>query len=167
MSVMKGNALAFFSYSPEQTRRFGMHLGMLVAPGDVVLLHGDLGAGKTHFTQGIAEGLGITEVVRSPTFTLVNEYHEGRLPLYHIDLYRLEGDEEIATIGLDEYLDGDGVVVVEWPEKGENWLPREAFHLYLTHVNDLRRSLRMEADGDRSEALLHAYKTQAFAGSRS
>ncbi|MDQ4074915.1 MAG: tRNA (adenosine(37)-N6)-threonylcarbamoyltransferase complex ATPase subunit type 1 TsaE [Chloroflexota bacterium] len=163
MSVIKGNAISFFSYSPAQTRRFGSRLGALVQPGDVILLRGDLGSGKTHFAQGIAQGLGVTEPVRSPTFTLINEYQEGRIPMYHIDLYRLEGDEEIATIGLEEYLDADGVVVVEWPEKGERWLPEDALHLYLEHVDDHSRSLTMDANSPRSEALLQAYKRQAFA----
>ena len=162
MAVMKGSALDFFSHSPAQTRRFGAHLGALVEPGDVVLLHGDLGAGKTHFAQGIAEGLGITEPVRSPTFTLINEYDEGRIPLYHIDLYRLEGDEDIATIGIEEYFDADGLVVVEWPEKGEHWLPEDALHLFLTHFDERRRSLRVEAGGPRAEALLRAYRAHVF-----
>lgn len=166
MAVMKGNTLDFFSNSPTQTRRFGANLGGLAQPGDVVLLHGDLGAGKTHFAQGIAEGLGITDPVRSPTFTLVNEYEEGRVPLYHIDLYRLEGDEEIATVGIEEYFDADGLVVVEWPEKGAHWLPSDALHLFLGHIDERRRSLRMNTGGPRSEQLLRAYRAHVFAAPR-
>lgn len=163
MAVMKGNEIEFFSHSPTQTRRFGAHLGALVQPGDVVLLHGNLGAGKTHFAQGIAQGLGIEEVVRSPTFTLINEYEEGRIPLYHVDLYRLEGDADIASTGLEEYFDAGGVVVVEWPEKGVGWLPDDALRVSLRHVSDLRRALRLDAEGPRAEALLRTYKNQTFA----
>ncbi len=163
MSVMKGNTIGFFSYSPEQTRRFGYHLGTLVRPGDLILLHGNMGSGKTHFAQGVARGLGITEPVRSPTFTLINEYEEGRLPFYHIDLYRLDGDADLATIGLDEYFDAPGVVVVEWPEKGEGWIPDDALHLRLEHIDEHRRALEVDAVGVRSTALLRAYKRRAFA----
>lgn len=163
MPVTKGHEIEFFSHSPAQTRRLGNHLGRLVEPGDVVLLYGDLGAGKTHFTQGIAQGLGITDTVRSPTFTLVNEYEEGRIPLYHVDLYRLDSDAAIATIGLDEYFDAGGVVVVEWPEKGRAWLPAEALHINLRTVGDLRRAFHLHATGPRAEALLHAYKSHTFA----
>lgn len=163
MSVLKGNEIEFFSHSPEQTRRFGAHLGCLVEPGDVVLLFGELGAGKTHVAQGIAQGLGITEPVRSPTFTLINEYEAGRIPLYHVDLYRLEGSRDIATVGLDEYFDADGVVVVEWPERGEGWLPEDALHLILRHVDPRRRLIRLDERGPRSAELLHAFKQHTFA----
>ncbi|MGH2543813.1 MAG: tRNA (adenosine(37)-N6)-threonylcarbamoyltransferase complex ATPase subunit type 1 TsaE [Ardenticatenaceae bacterium] len=163
MSVLKGNTLGFFSYGPAQTRRFGARLGGLVQPGDVILLYGDLGAGKTHFAQGIAQGLGIEESVRSPTFTLINEYHEGRIPLYHVDLYRVDGDEDIATLGLEDYFDTDGVVVVEWPEKGENWMPADALHIHLEHIDERRRAFTMDASQRHSEALLTAFKKHVFA----
>lgn len=166
MPVMKGNTLDFFSYSAPQTRRFGAHLGTLVQPGDAVLLYGEMGAGKTHFAQGIAQGLGITGPVRSPTFTLINEYHDGRIPLYHVDLYRLSGDDDLATVGLEEYFDADGVVVVEWPERGVDWLPTDALHIRLTHIDQRRRTLRMEAGSPRAEELLRDYKLQTFAGTK-
>ncbi len=166
MTVMKGNTISFFSHSPGQTRRFGAHLGALVQAGDTILLHGQLGAGKTHFAQGIAQGLGVEEPVRSPTFTLINEYQAGRLPLYHIDLYRLEGDEQIATVGLEDYLDADGLVVVEWPERGRHWLPDDALHIFMLLVSMQRRELRLEASGPRAETLLRAYKQHLFAGAR-
>ena len=158
MSVLKGNEIEFLSHSPAQTRRFGRYLATLLEPGDVVLLYGTLGAGKTHFAQGIAQGLGIEGSVRSPTFTLVNEYEEGRVPLYHIDLYRLGGEAELATVGLDEYFEGHGIVVVEWPERGRQWLPVDALHLLLTATDDERRSVRMAATGPRSETLLRRFK---------
>lgn len=145
------------SHHPTETRQFGVQLGQLVQSGDVILLYGNLGAGKTHFTQGIAEGLGITGAVRSPTFTLVNEYQEGRLPLYHIDLYRLSGDSDIATIGLDDYFDEEGIVVVEWPEKGQTWLPTDALHIYITHLSDDARALEFHPSGTLSATLFKRY----------
>lgn len=106
------------SASVEQTRRLGMALGRLLEPGDVVLLEGELGAGKTALTQGIGVGLGIQSVINSPTFTILKEY-TGRLPLYHFDLYRIESPEEVYALGFEDYFTGDGVCVVEWAERGE------------------------------------------------
>jgi len=104
--------------SPEETLGFGENLGKCLEPGDIVLLFGDLGAGKTTLTQGICIGLGLPdgEYIRSPTFTLVNEY-QGKFPIYHIDLYRMESREEIESLGLEEILFGKGVSIVEWSEK--------------------------------------------------
>jgi len=106
------------SASVAQTQRLGELLGALLTPGDVVLLHGDLGAGKTAFTQGIAAGLGVPGTVNSPTFTILKEYF-GRLPLYHFDLYRIESPNEVTTLGFEDYFDSDGVSVIEWAERGE------------------------------------------------
>jgi tRNA threonylcarbamoyladenosine biosynthesis protein TsaE len=122
--------LTITTTSPEETRVLGERLGRLLGAGDVVLLHGDLGAGKTTLTQGIARGLGWRDYVQSPTFTLVAE-HRGALPdgtpvcLYHLDLYRLSGDEaELDSFGFDQYLGStDGVTVIEWPERAGAWLP--------------------------------------------
>jgi tRNA threonylcarbamoyladenosine biosynthesis protein TsaE len=104
--------------TPEETLVLGRNLGKCLVPGDIVLLFGDLGAGKTTFTQGICQGLGLSdgEYIRSPTFTLINEY-QGKLPIYHIDLYRIESLEEMETLGLEEVLFGQGVAIVEWSEK--------------------------------------------------
>ena len=106
------------SASVEHTRRLGMALGRLLAPGDVVLLEGELGAGKTALTQGIGAGLGVQSVINSPTFTILKEYI-GRLPLYHFDLYRIDSPEEVYALGFEDYFTGDGVCVVEWAERGE------------------------------------------------
>ncbi len=111
------------SHSPEQTSEIGRRLAVELRPGDVLALAGDLGAGKTQFAKGIAAGLGIETDVTSPTFTLIHEY-PGRLPLYHIDLYRLESEEEVLGIGIDDYLDGDGVTVVEWADKFARLMPK-------------------------------------------
>ncbi len=106
------------SNSPEETLRLGKSLGSSLGAGDIVLLFGDLGAGKTHFTQGICNGLEMDKnsYVRSPTFTLINEY-PGRLPIYHIDLYRIETQEDIYSLGLEEILFDQGVTIIEWAEK--------------------------------------------------
>lgn len=113
----------FISLSPEDTHRFGERLGQLAQAGWVIGLDGDLGAGKTHCVKGIAKGLGISERVTSPTFALVNEYPCGRLPLAHLDLYRLETMEAILGAGLDEYFEPRGVAVVEWMERWTGVLP--------------------------------------------
>lgn len=106
------------SASADQTRRLGMTLGALLAPGDVVLLEGELGAGKTALTQGIGAGMGVHGVINSPTFTILKEYM-GRIPLYHFDLYRIESPDEVYTLGFDDYFAGEGACVVEWAERGE------------------------------------------------
>jgi len=112
------------SKSPEQTIEVGIRLAEGLRSGDVLALCGDLGAGKTHFTKGVVWGLGgDPEEVCSPTFTLVHEYRGGRLPVFHFDLYRLESARELSGVGWEDYLDEDGVMVVEWAEKFEERLP--------------------------------------------
>ncbi|MGH2487175.1 MAG: tRNA (adenosine(37)-N6)-threonylcarbamoyltransferase complex ATPase subunit type 1 TsaE, partial [Ktedonobacterales bacterium] len=106
------------SASVADTRGLGARLGQLVRGGDVVLLYGDLGAGKTAYTQGIGRGLGIARTINSPTFTLLKEY-AGRLPLFHFDLYRIEDAAELDTLGFEQYFDGEGVCVVEWADRAE------------------------------------------------
>ncbi|MFA5319928.1 MAG: tRNA (adenosine(37)-N6)-threonylcarbamoyltransferase complex ATPase subunit type 1 TsaE [Candidatus Omnitrophota bacterium] len=119
---MKNNSrkknLKLVSVSPGQTREIGSRLARALAPGDVIFLRGRLGSGKTVFAKGIAAGLGINAAkVISPTFVLIREYRGGRIPLYHFDLYRLDGPQQAAPLGLEEYIQGNGVCVVEWPEK--------------------------------------------------
>ena len=110
--------MRFHTSSTEETLKLGEKIGKLMVPGDIILLFGDLGAGKTTLTQGIAAGLDVEdgEYVRSPTFTLINEY-SGRLPVYHIDLYRIESQEEMERLGLEEFFFGRGVTIVEWADK--------------------------------------------------
>ncbi len=155
--------LDIVSHGVEQTRRLGAHLGKLLQPGDALLLEGDFGSGKTTFTQGIAGGLGIdNRYVNSPTFTLVNEYRGGRHRLYHIDLYRLEDNDQVATLGLDDYFDGSGVTVIEWPGVGEAWLPQERLLVRLAHLSETKRTLRFYAAGPRYRELVEAFKKEAF-----
>ena len=107
----------------EETRAFGLELGASLRKGDIVALIGDLGTGKTALTKYIAEGLGIRETVTSPTFTIVQEYRQGRLPLYHFDVYRIGDPEEMYELGYEEYFYGDGVCVIEWADLIEELLP--------------------------------------------
>ena len=107
----------------EETRAFGLELGASLRKGDIVALVGDLGTGKTALTKYIAEGLGIRETITSPTFTIVQEYRQGRLPLYHFDVYRIGDPEEMYELGYEEYFYGDGVCVIEWADLIEELLP--------------------------------------------
>ncbi|NJK75420.1 MAG: tRNA (adenosine(37)-N6)-threonylcarbamoyltransferase complex ATPase subunit type 1 TsaE [Microcoleus sp. SU_5_6] len=126
----------------EATRQFGVALGRSLPAGTVILLEGDLGAGKTTLVQGIAEGLGIQDSVESPTFTLVNEYLTGRIPLYHLDLYRLESAAEVEALHLESYWDGLemdlGIVAIEWPQRLP-YKPESCLQIYLTYFNGGRQ----------------------------
>jgi tRNA threonylcarbamoyladenosine biosynthesis protein TsaE len=138
----------------EQTWQIGEMLGARLDAGDTVCLYGDLGAGKTSFSYGIAQGLEVEEqYITSPTFTFVNEY-QGRVPMYHIDLYRLTDPDELHNIGFEEYLDSDGVTVIEWAERAEDELPVERLSVYLSHVNDHSREIGFLAEGERYQKLL-------------
>lgn len=112
------------TYSPEETFRLGEGLGRQARPGDIYTLLGDLGVGKTVFTQGVAKGLGIDGPVSSPTFTIVQVYDEGRLPFYHFDVYRIGDVEEMEEIGYEDYFYGDGICLIEWANLIEELLPR-------------------------------------------
>lgn len=146
-------SFGFVSHSIDQTRQAGISLAALLQPGDIILLEGNLGAGKTTFTKGIAEGLGVQGYVNSPTFTLVNEYR-GRLPVYHLDCYRLESGQEALDFGLEEYLYGDGLTIIEWPERIREVLPQEYLLVRLEYLEETARSLRFEPCGERYERLV-------------
>ncbi|MFN8475961.1 MAG: tRNA (adenosine(37)-N6)-threonylcarbamoyltransferase complex ATPase subunit type 1 TsaE [Anaerolineae bacterium] len=139
--------LTVVSHSAEETARWGAAVGERLAAGDVVVLRGQLGAGKTVFTQGIGRGLGVREHVISPTFTLLREHTSGRLPLYHVDAYRLAGAVEAYTFGLDEYLYGDGVTVIEWGERVETLLPEEYLAVDLVYGETGQRTITLSARG--------------------
>lgn len=145
------------SHSPEETQKLGRRIGELAQAGDVYLLVGNLGAGKTCLTQGIATGLGIREYTLSPTFVLVREY-KGRLPLYHIDLYRLDRIEEIADLGLDEYLCGEGVCVIEWAEKGLSLLPGEHLLVRIDFISENERRFTFKPSGKRYQEKVTSLK---------
>lgn len=161
-------ALDFISHSPEQTRRVGRRLGQHARGGDLFLLSGTFGAGKTLLTQGLAAGLGVAEQVHSPSFTLINE-HEGRdaagrpVRLYHVDLYRLETAADVASVGLDECLaDPAGICAIEWPERLTPPLADEALLIALAPVSETKRRLRLTPYGARPAALLGEIKAEAF-----
>ena len=138
------------SRSPEDTRAFARALAEVVEPGDVILLAGTLGAGKTEFTKGLAEGLGVKDTVVSPTFTLTREYH-GRLPLLHVDVYRLDRGEEFLDLGLDHDLDADdAVTVIEWGDVAEALVPNDHLVVRLTLVPDepTARLIELDPRGD-------------------
>lgn len=141
--------------SAEETQALAQRLGSACLGGEVLLLSGPLGAGKTAFTQGLARGLGVTEYVHSPTFTLVNQY-EGRLTLYHLDLYRIDSLAEAVDLGLDDYLYTGGVAAIEWAEKALEALPAERLQILFSQVGATERRLQLNASGAVHERLVHA-----------
>ncbi len=143
--------------SVARTRSVGSALGGLAVAGDLILLVGALGAGKTCLAQGIARGLDIAENVVSPTFVLLREY-EGRLPLYHLDFYRLNSIEEVASLGIDDYLSGPGVCVVEWADRGLEVLPEEHLLVEMEHVSASKRGLRFRPKGARYVDMLAQFE---------
>jgi tRNA threonylcarbamoyladenosine biosynthesis protein TsaE len=149
--------LELITQSPEETQELGRRLGKIAQAGDVILLVGKLGAGKTCLTQGITWGLGIKEYAASPSFVLVRELY-GRLPLYHVDFYRLENLEEIAELGLDEYFFGRGVTVVEWAEKALALLPPEHLLIEMEYVAETERRLKLKPSGQRYREMLAELK---------
>ena len=132
------------------TRRLGQRLGELALPGDVITLSGDLGAGKTTLTQAIGEGLGVPadHYITSPTFGLLHEY-PGRLPLYHMDFYRLHSEEELLELGVEEYLEDRGLCVIEWPDRLGSLMPAERLELELVHTGAESRVARLTPYGSR------------------
>lgn len=136
------------THSPQETRTLGSSLARQLRPGDVLLLWGDLGAGKSEMTRGIAEGLGVTATVTSPSFTILNVYDDGRIPLYHFDWYRLNSVDELYEMGMDEYLGGDGVAVVEWPSQCPEAIPETHLAVRLTPVGENEREITLTPMGD-------------------
>ena len=147
-----------FSRSVAETEQIGERIGAALHGGEAICLSGDLGAGKTTFTRGIGRGWGAAEPVTSPTFTLIHEHHRARdgQTLYHVDGYRLSGAADAWTVGLDELLHGEGVVVIEWPENVADALPQERLWVTLEFVDDRTRRLTFQASGARAVALLAA-----------
>ena len=123
--------MIYESTSAEMTAELGRKIGKALNPGHIICIDGNLGVGKTVFTQGVAEGLGITESVCSPTFTLVQEYHEGRIPLYHFDVYRISGPWDMDDLGYEEYFYGDGVCMIEWGSMIDELLPANTIFIKI------------------------------------
>jgi tRNA threonylcarbamoyladenosine biosynthesis protein TsaE len=162
MPILDANSLESFSRSPEQTRRLGMRLGALLLPGDVICLQGNLGAGKTTFTQGMAQGWGSLDSVTSPTFVLVNEYRrpDGKR-MFHLDAYRLESASEAEELDPDAML-AEGPLVIEWPERVETILPDERLWVNLDYVSEEHRDLVFSAHGARFQTLLATFRQAAY-----
>ena len=134
--------------SASETRALGERLAAGLRPGDTVILEGELGAGKSELARGIAGGLGVTETVTSPSFTILNVYESGRCPLYHFDWYRLEREEELYELGMDEYLGGDGIAVVEWAERCPDAVPEDCIRIRLEATGEETRRITVN-DGRR------------------
>lgn len=153
----------FFSRSPEQTRRIGARLGAVLRPGDVICLQGDLGAGKTTFVQGVAQGWGSMDSVSSPTFIIVNEYrHPNDGSLFHMDAYRLDSTPEAEELDLDSML-AEGALLIEWPERLDGLVPPEHLWIALEYVDDEEREMKFKASGKRYDGLLEGLR-HAIAG---
>jgi tRNA threonylcarbamoyladenosine biosynthesis protein TsaE len=161
-----GRELAVTTSSPEETRILGASLAPSLLPGDVISLSGDLGAGKTVFVQGLAGGLGVARRVTSPTFVIVQSY-QGRYPLVHLDVYRLDSFQEVLDLGFEEFLDPDAILVVEWGEAVMPLLPRRFLEVDLRRQDDperiLERRVRFRPHGPEWPAKLEAMKRSADA----
>lgn len=150
--------MEFQTTNATQTEAVGEQLAPLLQAGDVILLEGDLGAGKTTFTRGLARTLGISRAIKSPTFTIIREYRDGRLPLFHMDLYRLE-NSSADDLGLEEYFEGNGVSIIEWPEFGADVLPKDNLTIAIKRQGEFddQRLFEITANGSRSTDLLQAF----------
>jgi tRNA threonylcarbamoyladenosine biosynthesis protein TsaE len=162
MAILDAHTLEFFSRSPEQTRRIGMRLGSEIKAGDVICLQGDLGAGKTTFVQGLAQGWGSIDSVSSPTFVLVNVYRRANgNQLFHLDAYRLESIPEAEELDLDAML-AEGALLVEWPERLGNLIPHERLLVTLEHIAEEHRQMLLNARGKRYDELLDLVRQSMF-----
>jgi tRNA threonylcarbamoyladenosine biosynthesis protein TsaE len=147
--------MVFHTSNTSETIRMGKRLGRLLQPGDVVALVGDLGTGKTQFIKGLAEGVGVGRAtyVSSPSFTLINEY-PGRIPFYHIDLFRLESEKEAEGLGLEEYVRGNGITAIEWADKIPSLLPEALLLVKIHYTGEHSRTLEITGKGERYQKLV-------------
>ena len=139
--------MEYITHAPEETEELGQALGAVLQPGTVLAFTGDLGAGKTAFTRGLAKGLGATEQVTSPTYTIVNEYLSGRLPLFHFDMYRLGSSEELWDIGWEDYLDRGGVCAVEWSENVADAM-ENAIKIRIQKIDETVRKITIQGGAE-------------------
>ena len=166
MPILDAHTMDFFSRSPEQTRRVGMRLGRALQAGDLICLQGDLGAGKTTFVQGIAQGWGSLDSVSSPTFILVNIYRRAdQSQLFHMDAYRLDSTPEAEELDLDSML-AEGALIVEWPERMAGLIPTERLWIQLEHIDaeDEEREMKFKAHGKRYDELLDMIRHAVMGG---
>jgi len=143
----------------DEAQNFGIELGQLLKPGDIVCLNGELGAGKTTLTQSIGKGLGVEEYITSPTFTLINEY-KGRVPVYHFDVYRLENVEELYDLGFDEYFYGNGISIIEWAERIKKMIPQENIVIDIENGNNQKeRIFHIDGYGKRYKEIIEELRS--------
>ena len=157
--------MVFQTSSTSETIRMGKRLGRLLQRGDVVALAGDLGTGKTQFIKGLADGVGVgrTAYVSSPSFTLINEY-PGRIPFYHIDLFRLESEKEAEDLGLEEYVRGDGITAIEWADKILSLLPEELVWVKIHYTGQHTRTIEITPKGKRYEEMVEGFEGSRIQG---
>jgi tRNA threonylcarbamoyladenosine biosynthesis protein TsaE len=164
MPVLDLHTMDVFSRSPEQTRRIGMQLGKALRTGDVICLQGELGAGKTTFVQGVAQGWGSLDSVSSPTFIIVNVYRRGdEARLFHMDAYRLDSTPEAEELDLDSML-SQGPLLIEWPERMNGLVPPEHLWVYLEHIAEEVREMKVRASGSRYDELLEVVRKAVYGG---
>jgi len=145
--------LTIITKSPEETNNLGEKISKIIKPGDLLAFYGELGVGKTCFIQGISQGLKVKDYVTSPSFTIINEY-QGNVPIYHFDLFRLNNAEEILEFGYEEYFNGEGLIVIEWAEKIEQFLPKEHLKIDIKFKDRYKRTISFIPQGDRFNNLL-------------
>lgn len=154
----------FFSRSPDQTRRIGARLGGALQAGDMICLQGDLGAGKTTFVQGVAQGWGSLDSVSSPTFIIVNEYRRAdESRLFHMDAYRLDSTPEAEQLDIDSML-ADGALLIEWPERIDGLVPVDNLWITFEHIDDEEREMKFKSSGKRYDDLLQTLRHAVFGG---
>ena len=141
---MSGIKLSFKTNSAEETIELGKKIGSMLKPGDIIAMEGTLAAGKTTITKGIAGALGIEDNITSPTFCLISEYYGNKMPLYHMDVYRLDGPEDFLNLGVEELLYGQGVCIIEWSEKVKSVLPSKTITLSITPEDDGSRKIEIQ-----------------------
>jgi tRNA threonylcarbamoyladenosine biosynthesis protein TsaE len=158
--------LDFITHSASQTVRIGQRLGEYLQRGDLILLQGDLGVGKTQLAKGIALGLGSDDLVTSPSFVLLNEYRAGPqwpgMRIYHADLYRIEDAAELGAIGMEETWNSHDICLMEWAERAESWLPAERLMIQMRHLDETKRVLRFVPQGQRYRDLVETFKHTVF-----
>ena len=164
MPVLDLHTVDFFSRSPEQTRQIGTRLGEVLRAGDVICLQGDLGAGKTTFVQGIAQGWGSLDSVSSPTFIIVNVYRRrDQACLFHMDAYRLDSTPEAEELDIDTML-SQGPLLIEWPERMDGLIPPEHLWVQIEHIAEEEREMIFRASGERCDELLQVIRRAAYGG---
>lgn len=160
--MVSGKIVEIISPTAEETERIGSLVGEMLTGGDILALVGELGAGKTTFVRGIAERMGCDKgEVASPSFTVINEYN-GSPPLFHIDFYRLEGEKDLCEIGYEEYIQGNGVVVIEWADKLPQAVPKESLWIILRYLDAEHREIILRAQGERYEKMIEGLKRRLY-----